>query len=185
MIFCVAGPEQTELRSLRGFSTPIENGIGRITIHGLRVRGRVALGVELPRPFLIPRLMLENCRFLGDVVIPRAYGFGSSGIIDCEFRARLALGAAGYHVARCRFTGQAARLALWTDFFLSAEDCVFSGADTAVVTVSNQTDAVSFDRCRFTDVGIGIAVSLDPDGHSQSSYRGVYVNDCRFENILP
>jgi len=182
-ILCVGGPDQTEVKSLRGFSTPIESGIGRLRIQGLRVRGRVDLGVGLPKFFSIPDLMLQNCRFMGDVNIPKAFGHGNSGITDCEFRARLAIGAAGYRVRRCRFIGQTARLALWTDFFLNVEQCEFSGADTAAVTVSNQTDAVSFEGCRFTDVGIGIAVTLDPNAFSPSNYKGVFVSDCRFENI--
>ncbi|HET9326826.1 MAG TPA: right-handed parallel beta-helix repeat-containing protein [Candidatus Eisenbacteria bacterium] len=181
-ILCIGGPDQTEVRSLRGFSTPID-GLGHLSIRGLRVRHHVGLGVDLPKPFSIPALVIEDCRFLGDVDIPRAYGGGSSGFIGCEFLGRLALGAAGYHVSRCRFTGKTARLALFTDFFLNVEQCVFSGADTAVVTVTNQTDNVYFEQCRFNDVATGIAVTLDPNAFGPSNYWGVLVRNCVFEDI--
>jgi hypothetical protein len=181
-IVCPAGPDSSEVRSLRGFSTPID-GVSRLTVRGLTVRDRVALGIDMPKPFTIPLLLIQNCRFMGEVEIPRAYGFGNGGFIGCDFRGRLSLGAAGYHLSHCRFTGQTARLALYTDFFLNVEECVFSGADTAVVTVSNQSDNVYFEQCQFSDVGIGIAVTLDPVAFSRHNYWGVYVKDCRFENI--
>jgi hypothetical protein len=181
-IVCPAGPDSSEVRSLRGFSTPID-GVSRLTVRGLTVRDRVGLGIDMPKPFTIPLLLIQNCRFMGEVEIPRAYGFGNGGFIGCDFRGRLSLGAAGYHLSHCRFTGQTARLALYTDFFLNVEECVFSGADTAVVTVSNQSDNVYFEQCQFSDVGTGIAVTLDPVAFSRHNYWGVYVKDCRFENI--